>query len=98
MGIRAQSCAAAETVAPPERPWVFGLLIAPMGVLSNGLIGGALFFLLLKQGVNGVRAAGIVGLLNTPQWIYFLWSPITDFWIRRRTWLILAATTAAAGR
>jgi len=87
--------AAPLDAAPRERPWVFGLLIAPMGVLSNGLIGGALFFLLLHQGVPTVRAAEIVGLLNTPQWIYFLWSPITDFWMRRRSWLIASATAAA---
>ncbi|MGA3079945.1 MAG: MFS transporter [Terracidiphilus sp.] len=82
--------------APHERPWVFGLLIAPMAVLSNGLVGGALFYLLLKQGVDAGRAAGIVAFLNLPQTIYFLWSPITDFWIRRRTWLMVAATAAAA--
>lgn len=81
--------------APPERPWVFGLLIAPLAVLSNGLIGGALFYLLLKQGVGAARAGGIVAFLNLPQTIYFLWSPITDFWIRRRTWLMVAATAAA---
>jgi PAT family beta-lactamase induction signal transducer AmpG len=81
---------------PHERPWVFGLLIAPVAVLSNGLIGGALFYLLLKQGVGAARAAGIVSFLNLPQTIYFLWSPITDFWIRRRTWLMVAATAAAA--
>ena len=79
-----------------ERPWVFGLLIAPMAVLSNGLIGGALFYLLLKQGVGDARASGIVAFLNLPQTIYFLWSPITDFWIRRRTWLMVAAAAAAA--
>jgi PAT family beta-lactamase induction signal transducer AmpG len=79
-----------------ERPWIFGLLIAPMAVLSNGLIGGALFYLLLKQGVGDARASGIVAFLNLPQTIYFLWSPITDFWIRRRTWLMVAATAAAA--
>jgi PAT family beta-lactamase induction signal transducer AmpG len=88
--------AAALPAAPHERPWVFGLLIAPMAVLSNGLIGGALFYLLLKQGVDAGRAAGIVAFLNLPQTIYFLWSPITDFWIRRRTWLMVAATAAAA--
>jgi PAT family beta-lactamase induction signal transducer AmpG len=91
-----EGMAIGDSLLPPERPWIFGLLIAPMGVLSNGLIGGALFFLLLKQGVNEVRAAEIAGLLNTPQWLYFLWSPITDFWIRRRTWLMVAATAAAA--
>jgi PAT family beta-lactamase induction signal transducer AmpG len=83
-------------VTPPIRPWIFGLLIAPTAVLSNGLIGGALFYLLLNQGVGAARAAGIVAFLNTPQTIYFLWSPITDFWIRRRTWLMVAATAAAA--
>jgi hypothetical protein len=31
-----------------------------------------------------------------PQAIYFLWSPITDFWMRRRTWLMVAAIAAAA--
>jgi PAT family beta-lactamase induction signal transducer AmpG len=43
------------------------------------------------------RGASIISLLNLPQTIYFLWSPITDFWIRRRTWLMLAATTGAIG-
>ena len=41
------------------------------------------------------RGAEIIALLNLPQIIYFLWSPLTDFWIRRRSWLMLAATTAA---
>jgi PAT family beta-lactamase induction signal transducer AmpG len=86
----------AEVPAVPlERPWVFGLLIAPMAVLSNGVIGGALFYLLLKQGVGAGRASGIVAFLNLPQTIYFLWSPITDFFIRRRTWLMVAASAAA---
>jgi PAT family beta-lactamase induction signal transducer AmpG len=68
-----------------------------MAVLSNGVISGGLSFLLSKQGVDMARSASIISLLNLPQTIYFLWSPITDFWIRRRTWLMLAATTAAIG-
>jgi MFS transporter, PAT family, beta-lactamase induction signal transducer AmpG len=79
-----------------ERPWLFGLLIAPMAVLSNGVIGGTLSYLLRRQGVGPARGAEIIALLNLPQTIYFLWSPVTDFWIRRRTWLIVAATAAAA--
>ncbi|MGO8720932.1 MAG: MFS transporter [Acidobacteriaceae bacterium] len=79
-----------------ERPWLFGLLIAPMAVLSNGIIGGGgLAYLFRGQGVNMARGAEIIALLNLPQTIYFLWGPITDFWIRRRTWLMVAATTAA---
>lgn len=82
-------------VAAPERPWLFGLLIAPMAVISNGLIGGVLLYLLRNQGVEPGRGSEIVALLNLPQIIYFLWSPVTDFWIRRRTWLIVAASAAA---
>jgi PAT family beta-lactamase induction signal transducer AmpG len=80
---------------PRERPWLFGLLIAPMAVLSNGLISGALSYLLRRQGVGIGRSSEIIALLILPQSIYFLWSPITDFWIRRRTWLIVGAIGAA---
>ncbi len=78
-----------------ERPWLFCLLIAPNGVLANGLISGVLFYLLRKQGVGIGRSSQIVALLILPQSIYFLWSPITDFWIRRRTWLIVGAIASA---
>jgi PAT family beta-lactamase induction signal transducer AmpG len=67
-----------------------------MAVLSNGVIGGALAYLLRTQGVNPAREGTIVALLNLPPTIYFLWSPITDFWIRRRSWLLIAAAAAAA--
>jgi len=83
--------------ATGERPWVFAFLIIPMAVLSNGVIGGGLSYLFTRQGIDMARGASIISLLNLPQPIYFLWSPITDFWIRRRTWLMLAATTAAIG-
>lgn len=79
-----------------EHPWLFGFLIVPMAVLSYGVIAGALSLLLTRQGVGMARSAGIISLLNLPQIIYFLWSPITDFWIRRRTWLMLAAAAAGA--
>ena len=85
-------------VAPtsPERPWVFGLLTAPVSVLANGIIAGALSLLLRQQGVSSARQGDIISLLTIPTFIYFLWSPITDFWIRRRTWLIVGAVAAAA--
>jgi PAT family beta-lactamase induction signal transducer AmpG len=78
-----------------ERPWLFNFLIAPMAVMSMGLVEGALSFLLRREGVNPARGASIVALVTLPHTIYFLWSPVTDFWIRRRTWLIMAAMAAA---
>ncbi len=80
-----------------ERPWIFGLLIAPMALLANGLFGGALSLLLRQQGTGVTRIASIISLLTLPQTIYFLWSPVTDFWVRRRTWLMLGATFAGVG-
>ena len=80
---------------PRERPWLFGLLIAPDAVISLGLASGALTFLLRNQGVTPGRAASIAALIVVPHTIYFLWGPVTDFWIRRRTWIMVAATAAA---
>lgn len=87
--------AAAEPSTYSERPWIFGLLIAPIAVLSNGVISGVLSYLLRQQGVGSARGAAIISLLNLPQVIYFLWSPITDFWILRRNWLILGSFASA---
>lgn len=84
------------STAPRERPWLFNFLIAPMAVLEIGFVTGALSYLLRTEGVNPAREGSIVALLSLPHVIYFLWGPITDFWIRRRTWLIAASVVAAA--
>jgi MFS transporter, PAT family, beta-lactamase induction signal transducer AmpG len=90
--------APAEVATPPasrERAWLFSFLIAPDAVIAVGFIDGALSYLLRDEGVNPARAASIVALLTLPHAIYFLWGPITDFFIRRRTWLMLAAAVSA---
>jgi PAT family beta-lactamase induction signal transducer AmpG len=79
-----------------ERPWLFGLLIAPSAVLANGVIGGALSYLFRTHGIGSARGAEIIALLNLPQMIYFLWSPVTDFWIRRRSWIMAGSVASAA--
>jgi MFS transporter, PAT family, beta-lactamase induction signal transducer AmpG len=81
--------------ASRERPWLFGMLIAPDAVISLGLASGALTFLLRDQGVTPGRAASIAALIQLPHAIYFLWGPVTDFWMRRRTWLMVASVAAA---
>ncbi len=78
-----------------ERPWLFSFLIAPDAVISIGLVTGALTYLLRNEGVDPGRAASIAALIAIPHAIYFFWGPITDFWVRRRTWLVIAAAAAA---
>jgi MFS transporter, PAT family, beta-lactamase induction signal transducer AmpG len=90
-----EQAAGQEASVTKERPWLFGLLIAPNAVLAYGIIAGVLSYLLRKQGVDIGRSSQIIALLILPQTIYFLWSPITDFWIRRRTWLIVGAVASA---
>ena len=55
-----------------------------MAVMSIGLVGGALSYLLRREGVDPARGASIVAFVTLPHAIYFLWGPITDFWMRRR--------------
>jgi PAT family beta-lactamase induction signal transducer AmpG len=85
-------------VAPErERAWIFGLLIAPNAVVVNGVIqGGVLSYLLSVQGVGSGMQSHLIGLLALPTSLYFLWSPLTDFFVRRRTWLLGAGVFAAA--
>jgi PAT family beta-lactamase induction signal transducer AmpG len=90
-----EQAAGLDLPTPKERPWLFGLLIAPNAVLAYGIISGVLSYLLRRQGVGIGRSSEIISLLILPQTIYFLWSPITDFWIRRRTWLMVGAVAAA---
>ncbi len=65
-------------------------------MISLGLVSGALTFLLRNEGVDPGRAASISALIALPHAIYFLWGPITDFWLQRRAWLLVAAVAAAA--
>lgn len=83
--------------ARPLRPWLMGLLILPMAVLVNGFTTGALSYLLRIQGVDPGRGSKIIALLSVPATIYFFWSPITDFLVRRRTWLMAGAIVGASG-
>jgi PAT family beta-lactamase induction signal transducer AmpG len=83
-------------VEASERPWIFGLLIAPSAVLANGVVqGGALGYLLSRQGIGSGGQAHMIFLLALPTSLYFLWSPITDFFVRRRTWVLLGGLLAA---
>lgn len=83
--------------AGEDRPWVYGLLIAPSAVVANGVVqGGALAYMLSVQGIGSGRQSRMMFLLGLPTWLYFLWSPITDFIVRRRTWVLIGGLLAAA--
>jgi MFS transporter, PAT family, beta-lactamase induction signal transducer AmpG len=85
-----------KVTAGKDRPWLFAFLIAPSAVVANGVIqGGVLAYLLSQQGVGSGGQSHLIGLLALPTSLYFLWSPITDFFVRRRTWLLIGGPMAA---
>jgi MFS transporter, PAT family, beta-lactamase induction signal transducer AmpG len=75
-------------------PWLFGVLILPLGIYM-GFIWTTLPFLLSKASVPVEDIAHIAALLQIPPVLMFLWTPVTDVKLRRRTWIVLAAAAAA---
>jgi MFS transporter len=76
-------------------PWAFGVLILPLGMYV-GFIWTAIPFLLSKAGVAVEDISRISALLQIPPMLMFLWTPVVDVKLRRRTWLVLAAACASS--
>ena len=69
-------------------PWVFSLLILPLGMIV-GLNYTALPFLLAKAGLSIDRIATISSIINLPGVLGLIVSPIVDIKLRRRAWLAI---------
>jgi MFS transporter, PAT family, beta-lactamase induction signal transducer AmpG len=75
-------------------PWLFGITVLPYGVYY-GFIGTAMPYLLRNSGVAVDRIAGISALALAPAVWYFVWAPLADIGLRRRSWLMLTAALSA---
>ena len=67
-------------------PWVFSLLILPLGMIY-GFNFTALPFLLAKAGVPVDRIASVSAISSLPGVLGLLTAPLVDIKLRRRTWL-----------
>ena len=76
-------------------PWLFALLSLPHAVVIGGVSGTLLSFLLRQQGVAPHAIANQRALLLLPGSLFFLWSPLTDFLLRRKTWLLLSTAASS---
>ncbi len=81
--------------APSQNPpLLFGLLSVSYGFTTA--VGGLLIpYLLRKYGVPVNRIAGVVAIALIPLVWSFLWSPLADVGLRRRSWVLLSALGAA---
>ena len=69
-------------------PWVFSLLILPLGMVV-GFNSTPLPFLLAKAGVPVGRIATVSAMASLPGVVGLLIAPIVDIKLRRRTWLAI---------
>jgi PAT family beta-lactamase induction signal transducer AmpG len=74
-------------------PWLFGFLGMPNGI-ANAVIVILMPYVLRQHGVAVDRIAEIVAIASIPNVWYFLYSPMVDMGLRRRTWILLAAAGA----
>jgi len=66
----------------------------PYGI-SNAVIAILMPFVLRKQGVPVDRIAEVVAIAAIPAVWFFMYSPVVDLGLKRRTWIILSAVSAA---
>ena len=69
-------------------PWVFVLVPLPCGIFQ-GYLQTPLPYLLRQMGFPVDRIGSIEAFVLLPMALYLLWSPVVDFWLRRRTWMVL---------
>ncbi len=72
------------------QPWVFVLMAVPFGVFQ-GYLQTPLPYLLRQMGYSIDRIGSIEAFVFLPMALYFLWSPVVDFWLRRQTWMLIFA-------
>jgi MFS transporter, PAT family, beta-lactamase induction signal transducer AmpG len=76
-------------------PWVFVLMPLPYGIFL-GYVQTPLPYLLRQMGYPVDHIGSIEAFVLLPMALYFLWSPVVDFWLRRRTWMVATAAVSGA--
>jgi MFS transporter, PAT family, beta-lactamase induction signal transducer AmpG len=80
----------------PSHPIVFLILILPFGVMF-GYVTVTIGYLLSQVGVNAEQVAVLIAVFYIPQTWKFLWAPVVDTTLSRKTWYMLAALVSALG-
>lgn len=80
----------------PLHPVIFLFLILPFGIVS-GFISVAMAYLLAHVGMSIDSIAELVALSIVPHTWKFLWAPVADTTLTRKSWYIIAASVTALG-
>ncbi|MGO9831837.1 MAG: MFS transporter [Myxococcaceae bacterium] len=83
-----------QAPAAGNAPWLFGVLRTSFG-FTTAVAGILVPYLLRQHGTAVDRIAGVVAVAMLPMVWAFLYSPLADTGLRRRTWVLVSS--AAAG-
>ena len=78
------------------RPWHFFFLVLPYGV-SFGFVSVALPYVARERGIGVEAIGGVVAAAFAPHAWKFLWAPIVDTTLSRKTWYVVALVLIALG-
>ncbi|HEY3384215.1 MAG TPA: MFS transporter [Vicinamibacterales bacterium] len=85
-----------EPIRVAPHPWIWMLLYFPLG-LAIGFPSVALGFLGSRAGLDVSAVAAIVGMTFLAGGWKFLWAPIGDYTLSRKTWYLIAIASIAIG-
>ena len=77
-------------------PSVFLFLIVPFGAMG-GYLSVAIGYQLTQAGVSVEEVAALIAASYIPQTWKFLWAPVADMTLSRKTWYLLAGLVSALG-
>jgi MFS family permease len=86
----------ADATRITPHPWVWFVLYFPLG-MAIGFPSVALGYLGSRAGLDVSTVAGIVGMTFIAGGWKFLWAPIGDYTLSRKTWYVLAVIAIAIG-
>lgn len=79
-----------------SHPIVFLFLILPFGIMS-GYLTVTVAYLLSHAGVSTEKIATLIAISFIPHTWKFLWAPVADTTLNRKTWYLIACTASSAG-
>jgi len=80
----------------PPHPFIYLVLMLPFGA-SSGFVTVTLAYQLTQSGLDALQVATVVAADLLPQTWKFLWAPIADTTLSRKSWYGIGTTLTAAG-
>ena len=88
--------ARAAAIRPAPHPWVWAVLYFPLGLVF-GFPSVALGYLGSRAGLSVSVIAAIVGMTFLASGWKFVWAPLGDYTLSRKTWYVIAVSLVAIG-